>query len=64
MVHQVVDFKKQNKEIGLVILTIDEEMLENICTGGEEDLAAYCFIVDQAGKLVSFQDKSLLGFRA
>lgn len=61
MVHQVVDFKKQNKEIGLVILTIDEEMLENICTGGEEDLAAYCFIVDQAGKLVSFQDKSLLG---
>ena len=61
MVHQVVDFKKQNKQIGIVILGIDEEMLENICTGGREGLAAYCFIVDQAGNLVSFQNKSLLG---
>lgn len=24
-------------------------------------MAAYCFIVDQAGNLVSFQNKSLLG---
>ena len=61
MVHQVVDFNKQNRQIGIVILTIDEKMLEDICTGGQEDLAAYNFIADKAGSLVSYQEKSLLG---
>lgn len=59
--HRVVDFKKRNNRIGIVVLSIDEEMLENICTGGDESLSAYNFIVDRHGKLVSYRDKELLG---
>lgn len=61
MAHQVVDFKKQNQQIGIVILTIDEKMLEDICTGGQEDLEAYNFMADRAGNLVTYREKSLLG---
>lgn len=37
--HRVVDFKKQNENVGIVILSIDEEMLEQICTGGDDTLS-------------------------
>lgn len=59
--HRVVDFKKQNENVGIVILSIDEEMLEQICTGGDDTLSAYNFIVDWKGRLVSYKDRELLG---
>jgi len=59
--HRVVDFNKQNKNIGLVFLSIDEEMLHNICSGGDSSSVVYSFIVDQEGKLVSYKEKELLG---
>lgn len=58
--HRVVDFRKQNHEIGAVVISIDEKMLYEICTG-EEETTAYSFIVDQAGTIISFRDKALLG---
>lgn len=59
--HRVVDFKKWNQRIGVVILSIDEKMLENICTKGDGSLSAYNFIIDRQGKLVSYKKKELLG---
>lgn len=59
--HRVLDFKKRNENIGIVILSIDEEMLEQICTGGDDTLSAYNFIVDWKGRLVSYKDRKLLG---
>lgn len=59
--HRIVDFNRQNVNIGIVILSIDEEMLHNICSGGDESSVVYSFIVDQEGKLVSYKEKDLLG---
>lgn len=59
--HRVVDFNRQNKNIGIVFLSIDEEMLHNICSGGDSSSVVYSFIVDQEGKLVSYKEKELLG---
>lgn len=59
--HRVVDFNRQNKNIGIVFLSIDEEMLHNICSGGDSSSVVYSFIVDQEGRLVSYKEKELLG---
>lgn len=59
--HRIVDFNRKNVNIGIVILSIDEEMLHNICSGGNQSSIAYSFIVDQEGKLVSYKEKDLLG---
>lgn len=59
--HKVVDFNRQNKDIGIAIMGIDEQMLHNICTGDDKDVVAYSFIVNQEGELVSYREKELLG---
>lgn len=61
MCHRIVDFKRQNKTIGVVLLSIDEKMLEGICMGGGEGMDAYCFLADQDGVLLSFPQKERLG---
>lgn len=59
--HRIVDFNRKNKNIAVVMIGIDEEMLHNICTGNGEDPVTYSFIVDREGKLVSYRDEGLLG---
>lgn len=60
--HRIVDFNRKNENIGIVIISIDEEMLHDICMRDDnKDAVAYNFIVDQEGKLVSYKDRSLLG---
>lgn len=59
--HRIVDYNRRNENIGIIIMSVDEQMLHNICTGDGQDSVAYSFIVDQEGKLVSYKDKDLLG---
>lgn len=59
--HRIVDFNRKNEEIGIVIISVDEELLHSICTGGEDKLPVCSFIVDKEGRLVSYQDRQLLG---
>lgn len=59
--HSVVDFKKQNKQIGIVVLSIDEKMLQEICSGGKADSNATNFIVASSGEVVSYMDRNQVG---
>ncbi len=59
--HRIVDYNRRNENIGIIIMSVDEQMLHNICTGDGQDSVAYSFIVDREGKLVSYKDKDLLG---
>lgn len=59
--HRIVDYRKQNQKIGIVVLSIDEKMLDNICVGERQNLNAFNFIVDRNGSIVSHYDKSQLG---
>lgn len=65
MVHRIVDYKNITKEMGIVILSIDERVLEEGCstqmkqeTDSRETNAV--FIVDQTGELITFPDKSYI----
>lgn len=59
--HRIVDYNRRNENIGIIIMSVDEQMLHNICTGDDQECVAYSFIVDQEGRLVSYKDKDLLG---
>ncbi len=59
--YRIVDYNRRNENIGIIIMSVDEQMLHNICTGDGQDSVAYSFIVDREGKLVSYKDKDLLG---
>lgn len=59
--HRIVDFKRQNRNIGIVIMGIDEQMLHDVCAGDDKDVATYSFVVNREGELVSYRDKELLG---
>ena len=50
--HRIVDYNRRNENIGIIIMSVDEQMLHNICTGDGQDSVAYSFIVDREGKLV------------
>ena len=58
---RIVDFNRKNEELGIVILSVDEELLHGICSGGEEEMPVYSFIVDREGRFISYQERQLLG---
>ncbi|MDD2972577.1 MAG: histidine kinase [Lachnospiraceae bacterium] len=58
--HRIIDYKDVNKQLGVVIVSIDEEMLKEICNN-EEGGNTLNFIVDKNGYLVSYPKDSMLG---
>jgi two-component system, sensor histidine kinase YesM len=58
---------KTGEDLGIIILSIDEKHLQNICnikTDNEtnNDVKEYSFVVDEKGKIISFSDKSYIGY--
>lgn len=60
--HRIIDYKNVNEGLGAVVVSIDEEMLQEICSNAQES-DSFSFIADRGGRLVSYFDKSLLGSR-
>lgn len=61
MGHKIVDYRNRNKKIGIVIMSIDEKMLREICTGEGEELHAFNYITDGTGKIISHPDRLKIG---
>lgn len=65
--HRTIDYKNINKKNAIVILSIDERMLNEIYhqklskNGNEQDNLH--IIVDQTGKIISFENSSKIGMR-
>jgi two-component system sensor histidine kinase YesM len=66
MAHRIVDYKKINKKNGIIILSIDEQLLKEICSrnrglnnGVEHNNIT--LITDSNGYLVSFEDNLRVG---
>ncbi len=58
---------KTGEDLGVIILSIDEKHLQSICnikTGNDtnNDVKEYSFVVDENGKIISFTDKSFIGY--
>ncbi len=61
--HRIIDYKDLNKRNGVVIVSIDEELLKKVClTKGEDKLSFdnFNFIVDKKGRIISYPDSTRL----
>lgn len=58
--HRIIDYKKVDKQLGIVMVSVDEQMLREACS--VQDGGSYFnFIVDREGRLVSYTQDALLG---
>lgn len=57
MGHRIIDYKNLNKEIGIVILSLNQKMLDKVCNKDykNERLGIY-FLVDENNQLMSIPD--------
>ncbi len=61
--HRIIDYKDLDKRNGVVIVSIDEELLKKVClTKGEDKLSFdnFNFIVDKKGRIISYPDSTRL----
>lgn len=58
--HRIIDYRDVNKKLGIVIVSVDEQLLEGVCSGDEDVKNSYNYIVDSHGKIVSHPNKNLI----
>lgn len=58
--HRIIDYQNVNRQLGVVIMSIDEEMLQEIC-GKHESKNSLTFMVAMNGEMISSREKALLG---
>lgn len=66
MAHRVIDYKKLDKRNGIVILSIDEELLKKACLASAKDdnsKSGFNFIVDANGKVISYINNDKLTYQ-
>ncbi len=54
MAHRIVDYRNITKECGIAIVSIDENLLQTVCSNPETDEQISNFIVDGSGRIISF----------
>lgn len=64
--HRIIDYRDIVKQLGVVILSIDEELLSQICNESVEasvksKTTSVNFIMDRNGQVLSFPDKQKIG---
>ena len=57
--HRIIDYRDVDKQCGVVVVSIDEKLLEEVCAPPTEN--GFNFIVDSAGYLVSCAGSDRLG---
>lgn len=58
LAHRIVDYRKLDDRIGIVILTLDEELLRSIYSRDAVDTQTYTFILDRDNKVISNEENS------
>ncbi len=65
--HRIIDYRDMEKQCGIVMVSIDEELLREVCSSTEKELKEYKdglnFIVDGKGFLVSCSNSEKIGER-
>jgi two-component system sensor histidine kinase YesM len=62
LTHRIIDYRDVNKEIGVAILSINEELLSSVCNA-EATEGSFAYIIDDTGLILSHPDKSKIGTR-
>lgn len=58
--HRIIDYRDVDKKLGVVVVSIDEELLHSVCCGDNNQEGSFNFMVDSSGKMVSFPEKQQL----
>ena len=62
--HRIIDWRKPNRECGVVIISLDGELLDYICRNYEDSEVITNFMVDEQGRLISnVSEKEHIGER-
>lgn len=60
--HRIINYKDVSKQYGVVLISIDETLLKEICIAQSEDnrqeLRSFNFIVDRDGYIISYPDNN------
>lgn len=62
--HRIIDYKDLNKRNGIVIVSLDEEFLQNVCKGQADETDSnsfFNFIVDGEGRIITYHNKEKIG---
>ncbi|MCR4938619.1 MAG: histidine kinase [Treponemataceae bacterium] len=59
--HRIIDWKKLNKQCGIVILSLDEALLSDIIAPESISEEDYALLTGRDGRIISAQDKSIIG---
>ena len=60
--HRIIDYRDLNKRCGIVVLSLDEDLLYRILnTEEEKEKGNYTFLIDQENRVISGPDKSWIG---
>ncbi len=59
MGHRIIDYRNLDKQLGVIIVSIDENMINNIYHGDKGE-NGFTFIIDRNGNMVSSNDEELL----
>ena len=62
--HRIIDYRDVNRRLGIVVVSVDEELLGSVCSNGENPESGFNFMVDGEGKIVSYPDKEKLALQA
>lgn len=60
MGHRILDYRDVNKQLGVVIVSVDEKLLQDILSGPDSG-GSLSFMVDTSGTVVSAQNKEQIG---
>lgn len=58
--HRIIDYRNVQKQLGVVVVSIDEQLLSSVCTSKENPKGSFNFMVDNKGNMVSYPQKELL----
>jgi two-component system sensor histidine kinase YesM len=62
LAHRIIDYKSLTKDCGVVIISVDEDFLKEICMNSTDDNRLFNFITDESGRLVTFgEESSIIG---
>ena len=56
--HRIIDYKALTKDCGVVIVSVDEDFLKDICLSSSDDTGIFNFLVDDKGRIVTFGDEA------
>lgn len=62
MANRIIDYRNLEKQIGIVIISLDEELLERILESSRENISAN-ILVDEKGRVISCGDKKEIGIQ-